>query len=73
MPDTTNREFIDAVAEEMSMGIHRAVQFWMEQVEDVLNDSRLTTLGRLQAVRALVNGYRQDLVHVSEPRYGKPA
>jgi hypothetical protein len=59
-PDTTSadRELIEAVAAEVSFGIDRAVSFWMSQIDEVLQDSRLTTLGRLQAVKDLVSSYR---------------
>jgi hypothetical protein len=55
---TANRELIDAVSTEVCSGIDRAVGFWMKQIEDVLQDSRLTTLGRLQAVKEVVSAYR---------------
>lgn len=59
-PDTTvaSREFIDAVSAEVCAGIDRAVGFWMNQIENVLQDNRLTTLGRLQAVQDVVGTYR---------------
>jgi len=73
MSNTSDREFIEAVAGEMSAGIHRALQFWVHQVEGVLDDTKLTTLGRLQALRVLVDGYRQGSVPASEHAYGKSA
>jgi hypothetical protein len=54
----TQRELVEAVAQEMATGIEQAVTFWMHQVEDALNDSQLTTLGRLHAVRNVVAAYR---------------
>jgi hypothetical protein len=59
-PSTTSadRELIDAVSAEVCAGIDRAVGFWMNQIDDVLQDSRLTTLGRLQAVKDVVGAYR---------------
>ena len=55
---TAQRELIETVASEMTAGIDRAVTFWMHQVEDALNDSRLTTLGRLHAVQDVVAAFR---------------
>jgi hypothetical protein len=53
----TDRTLIEAVAAEMCDGIECAVNFWMKQVEDVLLDPRLTTLGRLHAVQEIVKRY----------------
>jgi len=60
VPNRTSaqHELIDAVATELTAGIDRAVGFWMNQINDVLQDSRLTTMGRLQAVNDLVGIYR---------------
>lgn len=54
---TANRELIAAVSAEVCAGIDRAVGFWMNQIEEVLQDSRLTTLGRLQAVKDVIGAY----------------
>ena len=53
----TDRELIKAVIGEMQDGIERAVGFWMTQIEDALRDPRLTTLGRMNAVKEIVNRY----------------
>lgn len=60
VPESTsaNHELINAIAAEMCAGIHRAVGFWLDQIDDVLQDSQLTTLGRLQAVKQVVGSYR---------------
>lgn len=55
---TLDREFIEAVAAEMSNGIHAALECWMGKIERVLDSSALTTLGRLQAVREILADYR---------------
>ena len=57
----TDRVFIEAVAAEMSDGIHCAVNFWMELIEEALADPRLTTLGRLKAVQEIVEQHRRAL------------
>jgi hypothetical protein len=54
----SNRELIKAVVAEMSQGIDCALGFWMEQIENALGDPHLTTLGRLNAVRGIVQHYR---------------
>ena len=53
----TDRELIEPVIGEMQDGIERAVGFWMAQIEDALRDPRLTTLGRMNAVKEVVNQY----------------
>ena len=53
----TDRELIEAVVGEMHEGIERAVGFWMTQIEEALRDPRLTTLGRMNAVKEIVNQY----------------
>lgn len=52
------RDFIDAVAAELSSGIDAAVECWMVQVEAALENPRLTTLGRMQAVREILDRYK---------------
>jgi hypothetical protein len=62
--------FIETVAAEMVSGIDAAVEGWMMQIEAVLDDPRLTTLGRLYAVQEIVASYRAmagaTLPHCSE-------
>lgn len=53
-----DRDFIDAVATEMASGIHAALNGWMSKIENALEDTRLTTLGRLRAVREIVSEYQ---------------
>lgn len=75
LPDTTSasRELIEAVASEVSTGIDRALNFWMDQIDDVLQDSRLTTLGRLQAVKDVVGNYRHCHAADFVNGHGNPA
>ena len=54
----TNQELIEAVAAEMCVGIEWAVGAWITEIEAALDDSRLTTLGRLRAVQQIVHRYR---------------
>jgi hypothetical protein len=53
-----NREFIEAVAAEMSAGIHAALECWMSRIERVTQSRTLTTLGRLQASQEIVTEYK---------------
>ena len=53
----TGRELIEAVIDEMHDGIERAVDYWMIQIEDILRDPYLTTLGRMNAVKEVVSRY----------------
>ena len=52
------QEFIEVVAEEMSAQVDIAVESWMAQVEDALCDPGLTTLGRMNSVKAVLNRYK---------------
>jgi hypothetical protein len=52
------QEFIEIVAPEMSAGVDVAVESWMTQVEQALYDPRLTTLGRMNSVKEVLNQYR---------------
>jgi hypothetical protein len=52
-------DFVDIIASEMAAGVDRAVECWMSQIEQALTDVNLTSLGRLNAVRGIVDEYRQ--------------
>jgi hypothetical protein len=52
-------DFVDAVASEIALGVEQAVECWMSQIERVLTDVHLTSLGRLNAVREIVEEYKQ--------------
>lgn len=53
----TDQALIEVLATEISHGIQKAVSFWMLQIEDALRDPHLTTLGRMNAIREIVNRY----------------
>jgi len=53
-----NRDFVSAVIDELALGIDHAVECWMAKVEQALTDTRLTTLGRLNAVREVLEDYK---------------
>ena len=49
---------IEVIASEMAVGVDRAVECWMSQIEEALTDVHLTSLGRLSAVREIVDEYK---------------
>lgn len=53
------QELVDAIAEQVASGVDQAVERWMAEFDSVLQDPHLTTLGRLQAMSAIVARYRQ--------------
>jgi hypothetical protein len=53
-----NRELVRVIAEEMAYGVETAVECWMMQIELALADTSLSTVGRLQAVREVVENYK---------------
>jgi hypothetical protein len=52
------RNLVDIIAAEMACGVDRAVECWMSQIDEALSDPRLTSLGRLQAVKQIVERYK---------------
>jgi CheY-like chemotaxis protein len=53
-----SRDLIQMIAEEMACGVEAAVERWMAQIDLALTDVHLTTLGRLNAVREIVESYK---------------
>ena len=53
-----NLSVVDIIAAEMACGVERAVDCWMAQVESALTDANLTSLGRLSAVRDIIQRYK---------------
>ena len=49
---------VDIIATEMASGVDRAVECWMSQIEQALSDIHLTSLGRLQAAKEVVERYK---------------
>jgi hypothetical protein len=50
---------VNAVAAEISDGVEMAVECWLAEVEQALNDPHLTTLGRMNAVRDVLDEYKR--------------
>lgn len=72
---TVSREVVNVIAGEMAMAVERAVDCWMLEIEQVFGNPRLTTLGRLNAVREILDRYRSltgksELMHRSHERAG---
>jgi hypothetical protein len=53
-----NRDLVQVIAEEMAYGVETAVECWMTEIDQAITDIQLTTLGRLNAVRAIVAHYK---------------
>jgi len=51
-------DLVNLLAAEMASGVERAVECWLAQVEHALTDRQLTTLGRLNAVREILDRYK---------------
>lgn len=56
---THNHDLVVAIAEEMAHGVQTAVDCWMTEIDLALTDAHLTTLGRLNAVREIVENYKR--------------
>ncbi len=54
----SNLSVVEAIAAEMTCVVERAVDCWMAEVECALTDPQLTTLGRLAAVRDILQRYK---------------
>jgi len=52
-------DFVEVVANEMARGVEKAVECWMSQVEQALTDVHLTSLGRLNAAREVLDQYKR--------------
>jgi hypothetical protein len=52
------RELVEVIAEEMAHGVKTAVDCWMTEIDLALANTHLTTLGRLNAVRQIVENYK---------------
>ena len=53
------KELLEAFAEQAACCADEAVRRWMAEFDSVLQDPHLTTLGRLQAMSAIVARYHQ--------------
>ena len=53
------KDFVETLAGEVSSAVEKAVDCWMSQIEGVLTDTRLTSLGRLNAVVEILQDYKR--------------
>jgi len=64
------KEIVKVLALEIAGGVDRAVEHWMGQIDDVLSDRELTSLGRLYAIKGIVERYKdvtgKELARVPE-------
>jgi len=51
-------DLVNVIAGEMARGVDLAVECWMSEIELALTDLHLTTLGRLNAVRNILEQYK---------------
>jgi phage baseplate assembly protein W len=54
----TRAEFVNAVAEEISSGIDRAVRYWLGRIEVEVVDRSLTTTERIYAIEQILREYK---------------
>jgi hypothetical protein len=56
--NSTTQVFVDVIAAEMACGIDAAVEHWMAEIEMALTDPGLTTLGRMNAAKEVLEKYK---------------
>jgi hypothetical protein len=56
---TSDRDVVRVIAEEMAHGVQNAVDCWMTEIDLAVTDSKLSTLGRLNAVREIIENYKR--------------
>jgi hypothetical protein len=66
---TAERDFVDAIADQVACCVEEAVDRWMAEFDSVLQDPHLTTLGRLQAMNAIIARYRQLRGTAEQPQF----
>ena len=54
----TSRDFVGAIAVEVASKIDVAVESWMAEMEQALNDAALTTVGRINAAKEVLAQYK---------------
>lgn len=55
----TREDLLNTIVNEMAAGVDKAVECWMAQIDQIFCDTRLTTLGRMNAIREVVEHYKQ--------------
>ena len=59
------RDFVDVVASELAAAVDVAVESWMAQVENAFEDPQLTTLGRMNDIKDVLERYKECTGKVS--------
>ena len=54
----TRRDFVDMVAQELSSGIGRALDYWLGRIELELIDRSLTAAERIDAIEGILQEYK---------------
>ena len=62
------KDLLEAISEQVAAAVDEAVTRWMAEFDSVLQDPHLTTLGRLQAMSAIVARYHQLRGEAQIPR-----
>lgn len=52
-------EFASAIVQEIALGVDAAVECWMAQIDRALQDTQLTTPGRMSAVQQVLTNYKR--------------
>ena len=56
---STTQDFVETIAKEVASRVDVAVESWLAQVQDALTDPQLTTLGRMNAAKDVLDRYRR--------------
>jgi hypothetical protein len=62
------KDLLEAISEQVALAVDEAVMRWMAEFDSVLQDPHLTTLGRLQAMSAILARYHQLRGEAEIPR-----
>lgn len=54
----SRKEFVSAVAQEMSCGIERALHYWLGRIEVEILDQSISTAERLDAIERILQEYK---------------
>lgn len=55
---STRTDFVSVVAEEISAGIDRALQYWLGRIELEVVDGSLSTAERIDAIEEILTEYK---------------
>jgi hypothetical protein len=47
------------IVEEMANGVDVAVECWLSEIDQVIQDTRLTTLGKMNAIEDILSKYKR--------------